>query len=59
MFSILPGKKIALYPSDKFAEIDFDDLRQMEQPAYLFDMEIEDQPMESIDGLRTALNIQP
>ena len=59
MFSILPGKKIALYPADKFAEIDFDDLKEMDQPAYLFDMEIEEKPMESIEDLRIALNIQP
>ena len=59
MFSILPGKKIALYPADKFEEIEFDELRQMEKPAYIFDMEIEEHPMESIDDLRAALNIQP
>ena len=61
MFSILPGKMIALYPADKFAEIEFDDLRQMEAPSYLFDMEVQEKPMESIEDLRTALNlnIQP
>ncbi len=59
MFSILPGKKIALFPADKFAEIEFDELREMEQPSYLFEMEIEEKPMESIDDLRVALNIQP
>jgi hypothetical protein len=59
MFSILPGNKIALYPADKFAEIEFDDLRLMENPAYLFDMEIEEKPMESIEDLRAALKIQP
>ena len=59
MFSILPGKKIALYPADKFAEIEFDDLRQMEQPAYLFDMEIDEQAMQSINDLRVALDIKP
>jgi len=59
MFSILPGKKIALYPADKFAEIEFDDLREMEKPAYIFDMEIEENPMETIDDLKAALDIQP
>ena len=59
MFAILPGKKIALYPADKFAEIEFDELRAMEKPAFLFDMEIEEKPMESIEDLRIALNIQP
>lgn len=59
MFAILPGKKIALYPADKFSEIEFDELREMEKPAFLFDMEIEEKPMESIDDLRVALNIQP
>ncbi len=59
MFTILPDKKIALYPADKFAEIEFDDLRQMEQPSYLFDLEIEEQPLRSIDDLRVALNIKP
>lgn len=59
MFTILPGNRIALFPADKFDEIEFDELQQMEKPAYLFEMEIEENPMESINDLRLVLNIQP
>jgi hypothetical protein len=59
LFSILPGNKIALYPADKFAEIEFDDIKEMNQPAFLFEMEVEEEPMKSIDDLRVVLNLMP
>ena len=58
-FCILPGKKLIVYPSDKYAEIEFEDLRAMPNPAYAFDMEEIEKPMESVDDLRAALKMSP
>ena len=38
-FCLLPDRQLVVYPKAKFAQIDFEAVRQMEQPGYVFGME--------------------
>ncbi len=59
LFTILPERKIAIYPADKYAEIEFDELRTQAQPSYTFDMELAEAKLESAEQLRALLEMQP
>lgn len=59
LFSVLPDRRVAIYPADKLAEIELDDLRNMPNPAYVFDMEVSETALESADQLKNWLGINP
>ncbi len=55
IFSLLPGNKIALYEKKKYRKIPFPELRQMEQPAYEFEMAIALENISSPEQLKKVL----
>lgn len=57
LVTLLPDQKIAIYPVEQYASIDFNALKASSSPSYVFDMKTQAQKVDSKDVLKTLLGI--
>jgi len=57
IFAVLPGNKLAIFPSAKFAQINFDSLRTATNPKYLFSLQTEATVVNTEEALKQMLGI--
>jgi hypothetical protein len=59
MFTMLPNKKVAYFPSESYAAIDFQKLKQNDKQPFTFKMTVLNQSIASPSDLRQLLGISP